>query len=292
MKVFGSPAVGTTLKLQFMWSLVLSRLLFNVHTTVPTPKYIKQLNNVYMHVLRRIADKCRFERTVRDIEVRQILCMPSIDCIIMISRLRYLSRLVQSRPPALLALLSSRPRSTSLAWVQLAVRDMQTLRARVSLCSSLPDPADGPQQWTSFILEDPVRCSLAVNTLHFEESSCDPLPAPKQQDNEAVTQHICSDCSACFATSKALKAHQRTKHGLRAPQRYFANEDGICQVCGTCYNARLRLLAHLCDSRRTQCWTRICTDPRSYSKIQQAQVDILDTNFFFPRALRLHIILS
>ena len=32
-------------------------------------------------------------------------------------------------------------------------------------------------------------------------------------------------------------------------------------VCGTRFGSRLRLLSHLCDSRRTKCWDRIRLNP-------------------------------
>jgi hypothetical protein len=276
MKIFGSPVVSAGLKMKFMWSLILSRLLFNVHILVPTAQYTRRLNGVYMRVLRRIADKCRFERTICDAEVRKMLHMPSLDCIIMRSRLRYLSRVLRSQPPALLALLSSRPRSSTLPWTKLILLDMQTLRERVSLCSWLPDPATNPGEWTAFITKAPRVWSLAVSTLHFGESTCDRTPPPKQIAIDAIAQHVCTECHVCFSTQKGLKAHQRTKHGLRVPQRYFADKAGYCQVCGTCFHTRLRLLAHLCDTRRAQCWSRFCTDPASYTKLSQQQVDFLD----------------
>ena len=71
-KIFGSPRICEPLKMSFLWSLVLSRLLFNAHVVVPTAKYMKVLNVVYMRVLRRICNECRYgEKKIRDVEVRK-----------------------------------------------------------------------------------------------------------------------------------------------------------------------------------------------------------------------------
>lgn len=39
----------------------MSRLMYNVHTLVMTPAAIGKLSAVYMRVLRRIADRCRYK---------------------------------------------------------------------------------------------------------------------------------------------------------------------------------------------------------------------------------------
>ena len=64
-------------------------------------------------------------------------------------------------------------------------------------------------------------------------------------------------CSAALASSKALKSHMRVKHGVLSPQRLFAGSDGKCASCSTAVGSRLRLLAHLSDTRRTACWTHV-----------------------------------
>eukprot|EP00973_Karenia_brevis_P028821 3974320-Karenia_brevis.AAC.1 len=68
--------------------------------------------------------------------------------------------------------------------------------------------------------------------------------------------HVCALCSKpcpAFATAKALASHQRVVHGVRSPMRAFADAHGECPVCKSKYGTRLRLLAHLSDSRRPRC---------------------------------------
>eukprot|EP00973_Karenia_brevis_P031278 4317486-Karenia_brevis.AAC.1 len=106
---------------------------------------MKILNGVYMRALRRICNECRYGKSRHDIDIRKLLKAPSIDCLLMRSRLRYLARLVKTKPLALLSILRSKPRGKQLSWAKLVVDDMRTSRARVSLCSYLPEPAAAPQ---------------------------------------------------------------------------------------------------------------------------------------------------
>ena len=62
-KVFGAPRVSLVLKLIFFASLVLSKLTYNAHVVVPSPRYVKMLNAVFMRVLRMIAGHCRYQHS-------------------------------------------------------------------------------------------------------------------------------------------------------------------------------------------------------------------------------------
>ena len=90
-----------------MRSFVLSRLTFNIHVCVVSPRVSQKLAGVYMRVLRRIAGDPRFSTKVEmtDSEVRIKLQMPPLDCILMVARFRYFARLVRNQPRPLLSLL-------------------------------------------------------------------------------------------------------------------------------------------------------------------------------------------
>ena len=61
--------------------------------------------------------------------------------------------------------------------------------------------------------------------------------------------HKCDKCSRSFASSKALKAHQRKKHGdACAVHRYVGNVT-VCPVCFSDFHSRVRLITHSSDSR-------------------------------------------
>ncbi|CAK0884901.1 unnamed protein product, partial [Prorocentrum cordatum] len=166
-KVFGSAVVGASLKIWLMHSWVLSRLLFNVHVVVPTRRYLQVLNGMHMRVPRRFGDAPRFGRAETDLEIRTRLKQPSLDCLVMRARLRYLGRLVRSSPPALLALLAARPGGARLPWVTLLVSDLGKLRELVALCSTLPPPEGTASAWATFISDSPARWTNAVSMLFF-----------------------------------------------------------------------------------------------------------------------------
>ena len=50
-KIFGCSTTRLAMKITFLFALVLSRLLFNVHTRVPSVRYLAQLNSTYMRVV-------------------------------------------------------------------------------------------------------------------------------------------------------------------------------------------------------------------------------------------------
>ena len=76
-KVFGALAISRKVRLHLFTSLVMSRLIYNVHTwSAITRQMYVQLNGVYMRGLRRIADQCRYSAmssTLTDHQVRLLL---------------------------------------------------------------------------------------------------------------------------------------------------------------------------------------------------------------------------
>ena len=83
IKIFGSPHVTLELKMQFVDTLLLTRLLYNSHTWVLKPGETKKLNSTYMRVLRRIVQDCRHGPCVHsDLQVRRSLNAPSIECFV------------------------------------------------------------------------------------------------------------------------------------------------------------------------------------------------------------------
>ena len=108
-RVFGSARMSVKHKPAFMRTLILSRLLFGIHVTIPSPRDIRDLSSVYMRVLRRICGQVRSGKEVvwTDLEVRSHLQQPSIDCLISRAGIRYAGRVARNSPRAVLALLHS-----------------------------------------------------------------------------------------------------------------------------------------------------------------------------------------
>lgn len=179
VRILGCPKVTLVLTSMFLWSLVLSRLLFNARVVVPSARYLRTLNAVYMRVLRRIAGHCSFgEKTISDIEVRRQLQMPSLDCFLVRARLRYLARLLRMRPASLLSFLTSRPCGVTMPWTDLVIEALRVAWRQSTLCSQLPDPLSGSIAWTDFILQDRCRWSCVIGLVFFYNSRRDRSGVP------------------------------------------------------------------------------------------------------------------
>ena len=309
-KIFSSHVISQSLKTTFLWSLVLSRLLFNVHILVPTPKLLASLNQVYMRVVRRIMNMSRYSAGCEsDLAVRRVANAPSIDCIISKARLRYLARVLKAPASTLRAILGFQRNGQHLPWTQLIVKDMQLVRRRTSLGSSLPCPLSHPEVWANTIRDNGEGWKVAVASIHFTESAgdtCDAAVSRNPDDHIVVVkrrlrkktfvpttaalgiecmpmnpvlaargQYRCNDCNTIFLTNRSLQCHRRFKHGSRIEHRYFAEANGICQVCMNHYQSRLRLIRHLKD-RRGRCWDQIASNASSFTRLSDVRVHELD----------------
>jgi hypothetical protein len=267
-KVFASKRVTNELKVLFMQSLILTRLLFNAHALVPNPRYIRTLNAVYMRVVGRIVDMPLFDdSSVSDLEVRILAKMSSLDCWLVKARLRYLGRMLRNRPEPLLALLACRPKNKMLPWAELIVEDMRIARRMSTLCRNLGDPADEPMAWRDFILASQQRWSDVIGSIHFFESICD----RHAKNADLVSVHVvqCSVCDETFDSVKTMELHTRVKHKMRSSVRYYVDKDAICQVCHSAFGSRLSCIAHLADRRpaRDRCWKAILANPHGFEML-------------------------
>ena len=62
----------------------------------------------------------------------------------------------------------------------------------------------------------------------------------------------CDTCNPSFASSKALCPHRRARHGHRLAIKDFLHS-ATCPCCKLDFRQRLRLIAHVSDSRRPKC---------------------------------------
>ena len=157
-------------------------------------------------------------------------------------------------------------------WVTLVQEDLRVMWHRVSICSRLPDPATDPQAWSTFIIEEPRAWAQGLACVHFTQSRLD---ATRPVEGVALGSVPCDVCGAMFADQRSMQSHRRSKHKIRAPQRFYADSDGMCCVCLINFQSRLRLIAHLSDTRRDKCWQRICSS-RDFPKLPDHKVDELD----------------
>jgi len=259
-RIFGSKNVAWSLRCLFAESLVFSRLLFNCHILVPSKHYIVKVNSVYMRVVRKLIGQSRFGGGgLTDYEVRQRAGLASIDCVLMKRRLLYLQRIVQKAPGPLLALLAQRSDAKPIPWVGLVRNDMQCLWSRVA--TQLPDPQLHPKEWLAFVMSS--DWSDAVSHLFFDSMLGDKIVV-ESTHRESLDTWRCPHCPAPdnlknFISHKALASHIRTMHKVRTEVRFFAPESGKCMVCKAQLQSRLRLIAHLSDTRvgRDRCRVKV-----------------------------------
>ena len=278
MKVFGSRHVTLDLKQWMFTTLVMSRLVFNLHVVVPNRRFLIILNDVYLRGHRRMHDACRTgDDCESDLAFRERTGTPSIDCLLCRARLRYLGRMVRSQPHALVAVLRQRVAGRRPPWIELVVRDMTRMRQSVARCASLPPPDVDPEAWMRRAADDPKSWAQDIAVLHFTDSVCDREAASVGSTHERP--FACSECSVAFASAKQLALHRSRAHGERCPQRQYAiiHSDGTspCPVCGTVFAARLALIKHLCDRRRDHCWSTVTATPERFARLTSTQVSEL-----------------
>ena len=279
-KLFGSPAVGVWLKFHFMDSLIMSRLLYCVHNLTVSPKAIGKLNNVYMRVMRKISGHCRFSVSdnISDLQVRELCAKPSIDCLLVRARLRYIRRVCRHPAQALFLLLCMRYQSFAIPWVKQLMYDFGKLREYASAHGSSLPPSNAPfATWAAFFA-DQCAWDAVVGTIYYTSSVSD---SHASASNCSSNTYICNTCPAahdgsrpCWSTQKALDSHLRAKHGVLSVYRIYVDGSGVCPVCKTKFNSRLRCIAHLSDSRRKKCSTALVTG--TYPTLDACTVTKLD----------------
>jgi hypothetical protein len=231
-----------------------------------------------MRALRRIAGDSRFSVDVQytDLQIRALLKVPSVDCLIARQRLAYLARVTRAKPRGLLGLLHLRAGTKRLPWVMEVAKDCQRLRNNGLLPSCFPDFFDDPSAW-QHLLNDSTCWKGLVDKLFFIESVTDKhVATADRNDGDRVLAYACARCEKAFASQKALEYHSRTKHGDRLDIRRFVR-DSVCPACGTDYRDRLRCIAHLSDRRRCACadWVRVNTAPMPDAQVRE--IDLADT---------------
>ena len=89
----------------------------------------------------------------------------------------------------------------------------------------------------------------------------------------------CGECQVGFPTQRALKMHCRVVHSLRCVPKAYAPGSGQCMLCLKVFSTRLRLIAHLTETRQrgpiAPCGLRLgCVAPLPAREV--ARLDELD----------------
>ena len=125
--------------------------------------------------------------------------------------------------------------------------DMQLLVSKGIV--TLGDPVSDPEPWNT-ILHSEHTWKRLVYELFLHESVCD--RHAYGGDDPAVERYTCDTCSIGLPTSRALRSHQRAKHGQTNKVKDLLNS-ATCPSCGTDFRQRIRCLKHVSDPRRPKC---------------------------------------
>ena len=76
---------------------------------------------------------------------------------------------------------------------------------------------------------------------------------------DLMSQHVCKMCipNCAFPTEKALNSHARSKHDVVSLIPKYIDGSGLCPACKSVFCSRIRVIAHLSDTRRPRCRDRV-----------------------------------
>jgi hypothetical protein len=237
------------------------------------PNELAKLNGAYMRVARRIAGQSRWSAKPEksdsnpsghhysDLEVRQMLCLPSLDCLIRKARLAYAARLANQKSCApLRALLSVRGKGGQpMPWAKQLHDDMLYMyeHSEISKMVTPPGHKYANDTWCHCMQHERREYAHCIAQIFYCESALDThaSDAPTALSNT----HVCMLCRpACvFASKKALDSHSRSKHNATSQIPVYIDNSGVCPACRTSFCSRIRVVAHLSDSRRPKCRDRV-----------------------------------
>lgn len=256
-RILHSIMLGMKRRIRLAWSLVMSRLLFGVHTWSNFNGQARGIiYSVYMRVWRRVAGDPRYCKTRwNDLEVRTLLGVPSLDCYMRQKRLIYLSRLAGAKFDALHAVLQQKGNHGEyLPWVNMLIDDLCVLKnALPGKLESMPDPRqnldaywrlarDHQNEWRALVVlyhdvaEDPRNIRKDKRTTSRNANHSSPVLE-------------CGTCGEGFADQRRLATHQWAKHGTKSDIRTYVGDISLCPICKTDFVSRARLIKHLSERR-------------------------------------------
>ena len=190
-------------------------------------------------------------------------------------RLRYVGRIVRTRPTTLVAMLSNRT-GEPLAppeWLVRVQEDLHFAWKTVALPASAPPPDLEAPFWVG-VMRDKERWAQIVKSVHFFESALDNRAAMKRTVAATLSKAcVCSVCDKKFASERALAAPAQTVHGHRTEWSRRVDDSGVCPVCEATFHTRIRVLNHV---RSTACRNKVDDFPEEiierYRKADAAEI--------------------
>ena len=129
--------------------------------------------------------------------------------------------------------------------------------------ASLGSPIDNAQSWKELMLSYPAEWSELVGRFFFQ--GLGPfVPDEPEKGAKLLKRGGAFGCQVCgesgFQSQKALEQHTRVKHGQKCAMNFFV-ADARCPVCNKQFADRLRVIAHLSETRvRSKSGKPTCRD--------------------------------
>lgn len=268
---FTKKAISLPVKSAVFQSLVISRMVYNVHTwTSITPQQIESWVNHLKAPAGTLLKgfllaSTKYQHTTDEMMAFAGL-LPLRDQL-HANRLRFLARLLQACPPITWALMQST--DTPHSWTQLCLESCQWLLMHYDRTLPVTDQSSF-EDWVSFVRLDPnwkgrirkacklatayhrARAEHAIWQRHFDarlEAAGVTMPS-KQQPPQPQERWQCDLCQKVFASTRALAMHAARGHGYKKKVRYYAAGD-TCPACCLKFHTRKRLSIHL--EKQTRC---------------------------------------
>ena len=259
-------------RMRLVASLVWSRLLFGAASWTLVDAWCwKKLHAFYMQVLRQVAGRTwKFKVGggvyPTDAEVLGMLDAPSIQCLVQQARLKALPSILGCSLPALgvlLGALSPRDRSR-VPWTERLRQDLADLFAVApEKLAELGCPIAQAPRWRDMIVKCPLEWKEICDFLFYQGTSTHadrPSRPPVRPSVSSVSPSVrpsdgganlrCDLCPAAgFKTAKALGQHKRVMHAARCVMNSYV-ESNQCPACGHKFADRLRVIAHLSETRQ------------------------------------------
>ena len=282
---FTKKSVTLPVKSAIFQSLVLSKMLYNVHTwTSVTQKHLDHWTNqlkapVGTLLKGMLLAETRFQHSTDEMLAFAGI-LPLMDQV-HANRLRFLARLLNACPQITWTLMHNTAGCHS--WIHHCMDSCHWMLKHYD--SALPLNLESTfQDWVSFVRLDAnwkgrirktcglatayhrARAEHAIWQRHFEVKLTRvgaALPA-HQPDRDAHEQWQCDLCAKTFASTRALAMHATREHGYKKKVRYFAVGD-TCHSCCQTFHTRKRLSVHYekqpkCYAVITACWPPMPTE--------------------------------
>lgn len=282
---FTKKCISLPVKSAIFQSLVISKMLYNVHTwSSITPKqlqtWVNHLKAPAGTLLKGLLmAPTRFMHTTDEM----LACagiLPPVDQV-HANRLRFLARLLGACPPITWALLHNTAGHHS--WISVCLESCQWMLLHYD--SKLPlDSTSTFMDWVRFIRLDPnwkgrIRktCKLALSyhraraeqvvwQRHFDAklSAAGATLPDKAKPIMLQEKWQCDFCQKVFASTRALAMHATREHGYKKKVRYFT-VGSTCQACCQNFHTRKRLSVHYekqqkCYDVIQSCWPPFPTE--------------------------------